>query len=185
MKKPVNPPILLTSLLGILLTSLAVAPVAAACSARTTETTKSESLAISTQQSIVDIASTNDAFTTLTAALQAADLVGLLDGDEPFTVFAPTDAAFANLPEGTLDALLLPENRGLLVEILTYHVVPGRVTADALASGMVATAGGESVQVSVGESQIAINQATVIQADIPASNGVIHVIDQVLLPPAQ
>ena len=144
---------------------------------------RQEQLAADTQQSIVDIASSNDAFTTLAAAVEAADLVELLDGDGPFTVFAPTDAAFANLPEGTLNALLLPENRDLLVEILTYHVVPGRITSDALQSGMVTTAGGESVQVSVGDRQIAINEAMVTQTDIPATNGVIHVIDQVLLPP--
>jgi transforming growth factor-beta-induced protein len=132
--------------------------------------------------SIVDVAMDSDDFEILTAALMAADLADVLAGDGPFTVFAPTDAAFAALPEGALETLLLPENIGLLQQILTYHVVPGAVTSDQLASGGVATVEGSDVNVMVGDS-VMVDDATVVMADITADNGVIHVIDQVILPP--
>lgn len=131
---------------------------------------------------LVDIASSSESFETLTAALQAAGLVDILNGEEKFTVFAPTDEAFAALPEGALDALLLPENQDQLIQILTYHVVPGEVRAADLSTGAVATVEGQTVQVTV-EDGVTVNSATVIQADIEASNGIIHVIDAVLLPP--
>jgi uncharacterized surface protein with fasciclin (FAS1) repeats len=132
---------------------------------------------------IVDIASSSEAFQTLTAALTAADLVEVLQGEGPFTVFAPTDEAFAALPPGTLEMLLEPENRDLLVSILTYHVVPGSVMSTDLESGMVDSAEGRPIMVEVSDAGVMVNSASVLMADIEASNGVIHVIDQVILPP--
>ncbi len=135
------------------------------------------------QPDIVDIAASNDDFTTLVAAVQAAGLVETLKGDGPFTVFAPTNAAFAALPAGTVDSLLRPENKDQLVQILTYHVVPGAVTSDQLVDKRmsVATVEGQTVHVD-GTHGVRVNNATVTSADIIASNGVIHVIDKVLLP---
>ena len=132
---------------------------------------------------IVDIAASNGNFNTLVAAVTAADLVDTLKSEGPFTVFAPTDAAFAALPAGTVDSLLLPENKDQLVAILTYHVVPGAVTSDQLAGQHldVATVNGAEVRVN-GSNGGKVNDATVSTADIIASNGVIHVIDSVLLP---
>lgn len=132
---------------------------------------------------IVDIAASNGSFNTLVAAVTAAGLVDTLKGDGPFTVFAPTDEAFAALPAGTVESLLLPENKDKLTAILTYHVVPGAVTSDQLAGQRlnVATVNGEEVHVD-GTSGVTVNDATVTTADIMASNGVIHVIDSVLLP---
>ena len=132
---------------------------------------------------IVDIAASNDNFSTLVAAVTAAGLVDTLKGDGPFTVFAPTNEAFAALPAGTVESLLLPENKDQLVAILTYHVVPGAVTSDQLAGQRlsVATVNGESVHVD-GTDGVMVDNATVTTADIMASNGVIHVIDTVLLP---
>lgn len=133
---------------------------------------------------IVDIAASNDQFSTLVAAVQAAGLVETLKGDGPFTVFAPTNAAFAALPAGTVDNLLKPENRDQLVAVLTYHVVPGRVTSDQLAGRRlaVATVQGQNLHVD-GRRGVRVNRSTVTQADILASNGVIHVIDSVIMPP--
>ena len=132
---------------------------------------------------IVDIAASNDDFSTLVAAVQAAGLVDTLKGDGPFTVFAPTNAAFAKLPAGTVESLLEPENKDQLVSILTYHVVPGAVTSDQLAGERlnVATVQGKTVHID-GTSGVKVNNATVTTADIAATNGVIHVIDTVLLP---
>jgi uncharacterized surface protein with fasciclin (FAS1) repeats len=121
-------------------------------------------------------------FETLAAALEAADLVETLQGEGPFTVFAPTDDAFAALPEGTLEDLLKPENKEMLVSILTYHVVPGAVLSTDLESGEVETVEGSSIMVEVSESGVTVDDANVISADIEASNGVIHVIDAVILP---
>ncbi len=130
---------------------------------------------------IVDIAVGADDFETLVAALEAADLVETLQGDGPFTVFAPTDAAFDALPEGTVEALL--EDPDALAAILTYHVVPGAVMSGDLEDGMMAeTVQGESVTFSVSESAVMVDGANVIQADVEASNGVIHVIDAVIMP---
>lgn len=129
---------------------------------------------------IVDIAAGNETFSTLVAAVTAAGLVDTLKGDGPFTVFAPTDEAFAALPEGTVEALL--EDIPALTAILTYHVVPGKVMSTDLTDGMMAeTVNGASVTIGVGDT-VTVDGATVTQADIEASNGVIHVIDAVILP---
>lgn len=131
---------------------------------------------------IVATATSAGQFETLTAALTAADLVGTLQGEGPFTVFAPTDEAFAALPEGTVENLLKPENRAQLTEILTYHVVPGKVMSSDLSDGMTAeTVMGKEITVSM-DGGVKINDATVTTADVEASNGVIHVIDTVMLP---
>jgi len=133
---------------------------------------------------IIDIAASNDDFSTLVAAVSAAGLVDTLKGDGPFTVFAPTNAAFAALPKGTVENLLKPENKDQLIAILTYHVVPGAVTSDQLAGKRlnVATVQGANLHVD-GRKGVRINRSRVTTADIIASNGVIHVIDRVLLPP--
>lgn len=135
------------------------------------------------QPDIVDIAASNDQFSTLVAAVTAADLAGTLKGPGPFTVFAPTNAAFDKLPAGTVETLLKPENKDQLVAVLTYHVVPGAVTSDQLAGERmnVATVQGQDVHVD-GRGGVRVNNARVTQADIMASNGVIHRIDKVLLP---
>jgi len=132
---------------------------------------------------IVDIAASNDDFSTLVAAVTAADLVDTLKSDGPFTVFAPTNAAFAALPAGTVETLLMPENKDQLIAILTYHVVPGAVTSDQLTGQRlnVATVQGQNVHVD-GRNGVTVNKSTVTTADIMATNGVIHVIDKVLLP---
>ncbi len=132
---------------------------------------------------IVDVAVGAGSFNTLVAAVQAAGLVETLSGEGPFTVFAPTDDAFAALPEGLLDALLLPENQDALTQILTYHVVSGEVLSTDLASGDVATVQGENVTVVV-DGGVTVNGANVVTADVAASNGVIHIIDAVIVPPS-
>lgn len=147
--------------------------------------TQSSMTASAQSATIAAIASSSDSFETLTAALEAAGLVDILNGTDEYTVFAPTDEAFAALPEGTLEALLQPENRDQLVQILTYHVVPGRVLSTDLSEGAVTSAEGSPLSVSLSDTGVSINEASVIQADVEASNGVIHVIDQVLLPPTQ
>ncbi|MDJ0640009.1 MAG: fasciclin domain-containing protein [Paracoccaceae bacterium] len=132
---------------------------------------------------IVDIAASNEDFSTLVAAVSAAGLVDTLKSDGPFTVFAPTNDAFAALPAGTVESLLEPENKDQLVKILTYHVVPGAVTSDQLAGKRlsVETVQGQSVKIN-GTNGVHVNQSRVTTADIMATNGVIHVIDKVLLP---
>jgi uncharacterized surface protein with fasciclin (FAS1) repeats len=132
---------------------------------------------------IVDTAVGAGQFNTLAAALQAGGLVDTLKGSGPFTVFAPTDAAFAELPDGTLDSLLKPENKDQLVKILSYHVVPGKVTA-AQVTGLseATTVEGQALAISTSGDTVRINDATVVAADVMASNGVIHVIDKVLIP---
>jgi uncharacterized surface protein with fasciclin (FAS1) repeats len=132
---------------------------------------------------IVDTAVGAGQFNTLAAALEAADLVTTLKGDGPFTVFAPTDDAFAKLPEGTVETLLKPENRDQLVAILTYHVVPGKVmAADVVSLSEATTVNGADIEIEVDGEKVRINDATVVAADVSASNGVIHVIDTVILP---
>ena len=131
---------------------------------------------------IVAIASGDAQFKTLTKALTVAGLVPTLQGKGPFTVFAPTDAAFAALPKGTLDDLLKPANKAKLVKILTYHVVPGSVLSTSLKSGDVKSVEGSSLKVAVSTGKVTVSGANVVKADIKASNGVIHVIDQVLIP---
>jgi uncharacterized surface protein with fasciclin (FAS1) repeats len=133
---------------------------------------------------IVETAIAAGQFTTLAAALDRAGLVATLKGPGPFTVFAPTDAAFAKLPAGTVDDLLKPENKAQLTAILTYHVVPGRVMAADVAQLTEAeTVNGKMVKVRADGGSVMVNDAKVTAADVTASNGVIHVIDTVILPP--
>ncbi len=137
---------------------------------------------------IVDVAAGNSTFSTLVAAVTAADLVGTLSSAGPFTVFAPTNAAFDKLPAGTVASLLKPENKGQLVNILTYHVVSGKVlsgTVVTLNGKNVKTVNGATVRVTVKNGKVMVNNANVTAVDVAASNGVIHVIDSVLLPPAK
>jgi uncharacterized surface protein with fasciclin (FAS1) repeats len=134
---------------------------------------------------IVDTASAAGTFKTLLAAATAAGLVDALKGDGPLTVFAPTDEAFAALPKGTVDSLLKPENKDQLVEILLYHVVSGKVVASqAVKLDSADTLAGQTLALEVVDGKLMINNATVVAADVMASNGVIHVIDTVLLPGA-
>jgi uncharacterized surface protein with fasciclin (FAS1) repeats len=133
--------------------------------------------------SIVQVAQSAGQFNTLVTALQAAGLVSTLEGPGPFTVFAPTDAAFAKIPSSTLNALLADKDQ--LTKVLTYHVVPGKVMASQISNGQsVATVEGQPVTFTVAGSSVKVNDATVVQADVAASNGVIHAIDTVLMPPA-
>ncbi len=132
---------------------------------------------------IVDVAISAGQFNTLTAALDAAGLIGTLKGEGPFTVFAPTDAAFEKLPAGTVETLLKPENKDQLIAILTYHVVPGNVTAeDVVQLSGATTVNGADVAIAVVDGNVRVDDATVIKTDIYASNGVIHVLDSVILP---
>lgn len=134
-------------------------------------------------RSIVDVAVEAGSFTTLVAAVQAAGLVDTLKGPGPFTVFAPTDAAFAALPAGAVDDLLQPENKDKLVSVLTYHVIPGKVmAADIAGKAMdVATVQGSTVHIDATDG-VKIAGATVVTADVAADNGVIHIIDTVIMP---
>jgi uncharacterized surface protein with fasciclin (FAS1) repeats len=135
-----------------------------------------------TTGTIVDVASASDDFSTLVAALSAAGLVETLQGPGPFTVFAPTNEAFAALPAGVLDKLLLPENKDALTKILTYHVLSGQVMAADVTDGEAATVEGQTVALSTADG-VTVNGAKVITADVVTSNGVIHAIDAVILPP--
>ena len=135
------------------------------------------------KKDIVDTAVSAGSFDMLVAAVKAADLEDTLKGEGPFTVFAPTDAAFAKLPPGTLEELLKPENKDKLQAILTYHVVPGKVTAkDVMMLMSAATANGKNLSIKESEGDVMIDNAKVLKADIMCSNGVIHVIDTVVLP---
>lgn len=133
---------------------------------------------------IVDTAVAAGNFTTLVAAVKAAGLVDTLKGPGPFTVFAPTDAAFAALPAGTVETLLKPENKAKLASILTYHVLPGRVMSKDIAGKKLdpKTVEGQTLAIDASGSAVKVNDVTVIKADIVADNGIIHVIDKVLLP---
>jgi uncharacterized surface protein with fasciclin (FAS1) repeats len=131
---------------------------------------------------IVEVAAANEDFETLVAAVTAAGLAETLSGDGPFTVFAPTDEAFEALPEGVLDALLLPENKDALTSILTYHVVSGEVMAADVQPGDVETVEGSSIAITT-DGGVKVNESNVVATDVDASNGVIHVIDAVLVPP--
>jgi uncharacterized surface protein with fasciclin (FAS1) repeats len=135
---------------------------------------------------IVDTAVGAKSFNTLVAAVKAADLVGALKGEGPLTVFAPTDEAFKKLPAGTVESLLKPENKDKLVQILKYHVVAGKVmAADVVKLNSAETLAGEKVTIKVVDGKVMINKSTVAKADIVCDNGVIHVIDTVLLPPSK
>ena len=161
--------------------AVAIALTLSACGSDAEESmdTASEETSVGT---IVDVASGAGNFSTLVAAVTAADLVDTLNGAGPFTVFAPTDEAFAALPAGVLDSLLLPENKALLAQILTYHVLSGQVMAADVTDGDVATVEGRTVALSTANG-VTVNGANVVSADVAASNGVIHAIDAVILPP--
>ena len=137
----------------------------------------------SMQKNIVEVAVANGSFNTLVAAVQAAGLVDTLSGDGPFTVFAPTDEAFAKLPAGTVETLLKPENLAKLQGILTYHVISGKVmSSDIQPTQMVKTVNGKEVSIKLSGGTVNVDNAKVVAADVAASNGVIHVIDAVILP---
>ncbi len=144
---------------------------------------ESKSAAKMAQPNIVETAESAGTFGTLLAALRAADLESVLTGDGPFTVFAPTDEAFAKLPAGTVESLLQPENREKLIAVLTYHVVPGRVSSTQVADlDSAATVQGQELRIRVVKGEVRVDGARVTAADIEASNGLIHVIDKVVLP---
>lgn len=135
------------------------------------------------EKDIVDTAVSAGSFNTLVAAVKAAGLVDTLKGEGPLTVFAPTDDAFAKLPAGTVENLLMPENRDKLIAILTYHVVPGRVTAEQVVGlSSAKTANGRDLTISANSGRVMVDNANVIKTDIMTSNGVIHVIDAVVIP---
>jgi len=131
---------------------------------------------------IVSVAAESGKFKTLVAAVKAAGLVDTLNGDGPFTVFAPTDEAFAKLPAGAVDDLLKPENKEKLQAVLTYHVIPGKIMAAEVKTSEVKTVNGKKVAVKASDGGVTVGGAKVVKADISASNGVIHVIDTVLMP---
>jgi len=156
----------------------------AACKQEQPATTETPAPAVAEApaMNIVEVASSAGSFNTLVAAVKAAGLVETLSGPGPFTVFAPTDEAFAKLPAGTVDDLLKPENKEQLVKVLTYHVVPGQVmAADVVTLTSATTVQGQNLSIDT-SSGVKVNNANVVQTDIAASNGVIHVIDTVLLP---
>ncbi|WP_228024972.1 fasciclin domain-containing protein [cf. Phormidesmis sp. LEGE 11477] len=132
---------------------------------------------------IAEIASNSATFSTLTTALAAADLVEVLNSEGPFTVFAPTDEAFAALPAAAIETLLQPENKESLIELLTYHLVPGALPFADLRSGDVTTVEGSTIAIDVAEA-VTVNSAQVISADVIASNGIIHIIDRIIIPPS-
>ena len=135
-----------------------------------------------TGKDIVAVAAGNGSFNTLVAAVKAAGLVETLQGAGPFTVFAPTDEAFAKLPKGTVEDLLKPENKAKLVSILTYHVVAGKVMAADVKTMKAKTVNGQSLDVKLTDGAVTVDNAKVVKTDVAASNGVIHVIDTVVLP---
>jgi len=149
----------------------------------TSSFTLNKNATLNPEADIVDLAAQTEFLSTLVAAVKAGDLVGVLKGEGPFTVFAPTNDAFAKLPAGTVENLLKPENKAQLVAVLTYHVVPGKVYSKDLKNGMKAkTAQGSEVTITLKDGKAMVNDATVTVADIEASNGVVHVIDTVILP---
>jgi len=158
--------------------ALVVAPFALFAPAETVTRCASED-----KKTIVETAAGAEAFSTLVAAVKAAGLVEVLSGDGPFTVFAPTNEAFAKLPEGTVADLLKPENKQKLIAVLKYHVVPGRVmAADVVKLTEAATAQGQKITIKVEDGKVMVDGANVVKTDIVCSNGVIHVIDSVILP---
>jgi uncharacterized surface protein with fasciclin (FAS1) repeats len=143
----------------------------------------SSSQLMAAEKDIVDTAVGAKQFSTLVAAVQAAGLVDTLKGDGPFTVFAPTNAAFKKLPEGTVESLLKPENKDKLVAVLTYHVVPGKVMAkDVVGLSKAKSVQGKEITITVEDGKVMVDKAQVIKTDIVCSNGVIHVINAVILP---
>jgi uncharacterized surface protein with fasciclin (FAS1) repeats len=193
------------SKLSAVAAALIVLPVAVACGGAQTDTVTEPDAAIETpvatetpdatatpgttaatpaagEGTLVEVATSNGSFTTLVAAIQAAGLESTLNGPGPYTVFAPTDAAFEALPAGTLDALLLPENKAVLTQILNYHVVSGNVPSSEVTTGAVPSVEGTDLDVTAEGGTVTVNGAEVTQPDVQASNGVIHVIDTVLIP---
>ena len=186
----------LTKKLAAGLLGLGAIAMLGACQPEATETieptTEEETAAEPTEEeaapaaagTIVEVAAGNESFSTLVQAVEAAGLVETLSAEGPYTVFAPTNDAFDALPEGTLDQLLQPENQETLAQILTYHVLPLEVPAADVMPGDVETVAGSPITITVDDAgNVMVNEATVVQTDVQASNGVIHVIDQVLLPP--
>ncbi|GAB1489663.1 fasciclin domain-containing protein [Opitutaceae bacterium] len=139
-------------------------------------------VAVASAKSVVDIAIGSPDHTTLVAAVKAAGLVETLSGKGPFTVFAPTNAAFAKLPPGTVENLLKPENKAQLIAVLTYHVVPAKVMAAEVKTGSAPTVNGKAVNLVASMGNVTVNGANVVAADLAADNGVVHVIDTVILP---
>ncbi len=171
----------------LMVVALMVVPlVLAACGTSTEDTASTSPSPTMAQKDIVDTAVEAGSFTTLITAVQAAGLEETLRGDGPYTVFAPTDDAFAAVPKETLDALLA-DPKGALTDVLTYHVVPGKVMSTDLSDGMmVETVNGQSLQITVNDDgTVMVGDATVVTADIETANGVIHVIDTVLVPPSK
>lgn len=172
--------------LGIALVCIAAAQTARAqtCpSSQANQHTAVRLVAAQQTKDIVDTAASAGSFSTLVAAVKAAELVDVLKGEGPFTVFAPNDEAFAKLPKGTVDDLLKPENKSKLVSILTYHVVPGKVLSGEVAGLKSAkTVNGQTLSVTSKDHNVMIGTAKVVKADIETTNGVIHVIDSVLMP---
>lgn len=150
----------------------------------TEEAEATDEVASAAGTTIVDVATTDTRFTILVRAVDAAGLVDTLSDEGPYTVFAPTDTAFDALPEGVLDALLLPANQDVLTDVLTFHVIDGAVLSDEISEGEVIALNGETLELSTSTLEdVMVEATTVVDADIEASNGVIHVIDEVLLPP--
>ena len=162
-----------------LVASISLVACGSDASTEVVETTVMEEVAAN---DIVAVASSTEGFSTLVAALTAASLVETLQGEGPFTVFAPNDEAFAALPAGLLEKLLLPENVAVLTSILTYHVVAGKVMSTDVTAGDAPTVEGSTLSLALMDG-VQVNDATVIGADVEASNGVIHVINKVLVPP--
>ncbi len=161
----------------------AIAALALAGCAKDAPSTATAADTAATKLDIVAVAAGAGQFKTLVAAIQAAGLVETLQSPGPFTVFAPTDEAFAKLPAGTVDSLLLPENKAKLVAILTYHVVAGEVlAADVVKLSSAETVEGQSVQITSSDAGVQVNDASIVGTDVMASNGVIHIIDTVLIP---
>ena len=158
------------------------APVEEAPTATEAPATETPTTETADAQTIVDIASSNDSFSTLVTAIEAAGLKESLMADGTFTVFAPTNAAFEALPQGILDKLLMPENKAVLAKVLTHHVLSDEKMAADLSTEQVTSMADSALQIKVDEAGVGVDNAKVLQADIDASNGVIHVIDQVLIP---
>jgi uncharacterized surface protein with fasciclin (FAS1) repeats len=174
------------TILALALSSVAAFGVAACGSDSDSDSSSTSSTPAATTpaaKNIVGVAQGTNQLSTLVQAVTAADLATTLQGKGPYTVFAPTDQAFQGLPKGTLDTLLKPANKDQLTSVLTYHVVPGKVTAAQLKDGQeLTTVNGEKLTVSIDGKTVKVGDATVTKADVPASNGVVHVIDTVLQP---
>lgn len=166
-------------------TETTTAPADEAETAAEPDTAEESAMSEDMGETVVSLATNSESFSTLAQAIEAAGLSETLAAEGPYTVFAPTNEAFAALPEGTLEQLLMPENQDTLAQILTYHVVPAEVTSADITEGPVETVAGSEVTVSIDEAagSVMVNEATVVMPDVQASNGVIHAIDQVLLPP--